>query len=73
MAARGDDLLTVEISIHYPEWLNNLTDEEFENVMASAKDKMIFAFDKDIKRAEKFWRERRKAELEGQTDIYDYI
>lgn len=73
MVARDDDLLRVEIEFNYPKWMNNLTDEEFDNVMVKAKDKLIVAFDGEIKKAERFWRERRKAELEGQTNIYDYV
>ncbi len=71
--ARDDDLLRVVISTNYPKWLNDLTDEEFDNVMTKAKDNLIVAFDGEIKRAERFWRKRRKAELEGQTNIYDYV
>lgn len=73
MVARDDDLLRVEIEFNYPKWMNDLTDDEFDNVMAKAKDKLIVAFDGEIKRAERFWRKRRKLELEGQTNIYDYV
>ena len=73
MVVRDDDLLVVSIELNYPKWMNDLTDEEFDNVLKVAEDKLIIAFDKEIKRAERFWRDRHRQELEGQTNIYDYV
>ena len=72
-AARDDDLLNVQFRVFTPEWINEIVDEdEFDNLMEVAKDRAIEAFCKELNKAERFWRERRKKTLEGQMDIYDY-
>ena len=68
-----NNLLKVGFEFNYPEWMNELTDEEFENIMDKAADKLINAFAKTIRDAQEYWRDRRKQELEGQTNIYDYV
>lgn len=71
--AREDDLLVVNISVHYPDWLDELSEEEFENVMASATTKAISALAGKIYEAEQYWRARKMQSAIDQMDIYDYV
>lgn len=70
---REDDLLVVIVNTHYPEWLDELDEEEFENVMASAKSKAISALAGEIYKAEQYWRARKMQSAIDQMDIYDYV
>ena len=73
MVAYADDLLAITIEVAYPKWMDEISVEEFNNVLISARKKVTSVFEKEL---DKFWREYReyrKQELEGQTSIYDYV
>ena len=72
MVVREDDLLVVNISVHSPEWLNDLSNDEFENVMAAAEDKAVKALVSKVYEAEQFWRARKMIHDLGQMSLEDY-
>ena len=71
MVSHEDDMLVVSIKVHYPEWLNELSNEEFANVMAKAEDMAIVALAGKIHEAEQYWRTRRALAAMGQMTIED--
>lgn len=73
MAAQDADFIIVKIKVYWPEWIKELSAEELENVLDSGRKRMIEAFNVELKKAEDYCRERKKAELDGQMDIYDYV
>lgn len=70
---REDDLLVVNVSVHYPSWLDDLSEDEFDNVMKSAEEKAAMALAREIHQAEQYWRARKMANMLGQMNIYDYV
>lgn len=73
MAAQDADFIIVKIKVYWPEWIKELSAEELENVLDSDRKRMIEAFNVELKKAEDYCRARKKAELDGQMDIYDYV
>lgn len=73
MGAQGDDLMTITIRVDYPDWMDELSAEEFSNTLRSARHKAINAVLVELDKAERFWKERKRESLEGQMDIYDYV
>lgn len=72
MAVRENDLLVVSLKVHYPEWLNELSEKEFDDVMVSAEKKAIGALASKIYEAEQYWRARRMIRAMGQMSLEDY-
>ena len=68
---RSNDFLICKLTFVYPDWFDELSDEEFENVLASARDNACQAFVKKLYEAEGFWRARKMNSMLGQMSIYD--
>ena len=66
-------MMTIHIKVYWPEWLEELSAEEFYNVLKVARSKAVNAFEKELDKSEEYWKLRKAAVSEGQTDIYDYV
>ena len=73
MEAREDDMMEIHIKVFFPEWLDDLSVEEFNNVLIAARRKASMAFNCEIAKAEKFWRDRKAQSEMNQMNIYDYV
>lgn len=72
MVARDGDLLVVNIPVHYPEWLNDLSEDEFRDTIAVAEGEAVKAFADQIYKAEQYWIARRAAHDAGQMSLDDF-
>lgn len=73
MDLQGDNTMEIKLTIYVPEWLLELSIEELHNVIEVAGNKAATAFENELNKSGKYWKLRKAAASEGQTDIYDYV